>query len=290
VAVLGIHNVVVHRALPAPADAALNLLTAAVLTVFAWYADAAGPISGSTPTTREVGLRMRRGAGTVVALAPSCRRPGVCSMTDARWRRAGRSCLPPRGADTARHCTRRGTAVPWVCWRCSASGAHRPPPCCGPRCCSASGRCSRHCRLRRQSCRRPGRRPEPGGRLAALATTGSTAGAGAVFCRGGRPGAAGRGVAAWSAHLSRSGADHRRRARRAGGSGVATTATIQLLAKVGLAFLVLLTGYELDLRLFREPPGRWRWWLVRQRRAGRDRVGCSRWPATSVSSSRWGGG
>jgi Kef-type K+ transport system membrane component KefB len=40
------------------------------------------------------------------------------------------------------------------------------------------------------------------------------------------------------------------------GLGLAETPSIELLANVGLAFLFLLAGYELDLQLFRERPGR----------------------------------
>jgi Kef-type K+ transport system membrane component KefB len=40
------------------------------------------------------------------------------------------------------------------------------------------------------------------------------------------------------------------------GLGLAETPSIQLLANVGLGFLFLLAGYELDLGLFRERPGR----------------------------------
>jgi Kef-type K+ transport system membrane component KefB len=40
------------------------------------------------------------------------------------------------------------------------------------------------------------------------------------------------------------------------GLGLAETPSIQLLANVGLGFLFLLAGYELDLGLFREHPGR----------------------------------
>jgi Kef-type K+ transport system membrane component KefB len=40
------------------------------------------------------------------------------------------------------------------------------------------------------------------------------------------------------------------------GLGVATTQSIQLLSNIGLGFLFLLAGYELDPHLFRERPGR----------------------------------
>jgi Kef-type K+ transport system membrane component KefB len=49
--------------------------------------------------------------------------------------------------------------------------------------------------------------------------------------------------------------------------GWADRPAIELLANVGLGFLFLLAGYELDLRLFRERPGRLAMvsWLVRCR-------------------------
>ena len=40
------------------------------------------------------------------------------------------------------------------------------------------------------------------------------------------------------------------------GLGLAETANIQLLSNIGLGFLFLLAGYELDPRLLRERPGR----------------------------------
>jgi Kef-type K+ transport system membrane component KefB len=40
------------------------------------------------------------------------------------------------------------------------------------------------------------------------------------------------------------------------GLGLADTVSIQLLSNIGLGFLFLLAGYELDLRLFRQQPGR----------------------------------
>ena len=48
------------------------------------------------------------------------------------------------------------------------------------------------------------------------------------------------------------------------GLGLANTQSIQLLSNIGLGFLFLLAGYELDPRLFRERPGRlamagWAW-------------------------------
>ena len=42
--------------------------------------------------------------------------------------------------------------------------------------------------------------------------------------------------------------------------GLADTSSIQLLANIGLGFLFLLAGYELDPRLLRQQPGRpWAW-------------------------------
>jgi Kef-type K+ transport system membrane component KefB len=42
--------------------------------------------------------------------------------------------------------------------------------------------------------------------------------------------------------------------------GLAETSAIQLLANVGLGFLFLLAGYELDPALLRQRPGNlWRW-------------------------------
>jgi CAAX protease family protein len=79
--VLALHNVVVHRLLPAPADAALNLATAAGLTTFARRAGCSrGDLGiGAEDVTSglRVGLRAAAAAGGVVAvgaLLPATRR------------------------------------------------------------------------------------------------------------------------------------------------------------------------------------------------------------------------
>ena len=48
------------------------------------------------------------------------------------------------------------------------------------------------------------------------------------------------------------------------GLGVATPEDVDLLSTLGLSFLFLLAGYELDLKLMRQPPGKLglRAWLI----------------------------
>ena len=43
------------------------------------------------------------------------------------------------------------------------------------------------------------------------------------------------------------------------GLGLAESSNIQLLSNIGLGFLFLLAGYELDPRLLRQRPGSWPW-------------------------------
>jgi uncharacterized protein len=81
VAVLAVHNVAVHRLLPAPADAALNLVTAAGLTAFARRAGCSRADLGIDPGDAASGLRTGLGAaalaGGAVALGaalPATRR------------------------------------------------------------------------------------------------------------------------------------------------------------------------------------------------------------------------
>jgi hypothetical protein len=81
VAVLALHNVAVHRLLPAPADAALNLTTAIGLTTFARRAGCSRADLGIAARHAGSGLRAGLGAaaltGGVVALAavlPATRR------------------------------------------------------------------------------------------------------------------------------------------------------------------------------------------------------------------------
>jgi hypothetical protein len=81
VAVLAVHNVAVHRLLPAPADAALNLATAFGLTAFARRAGCSRRDLGIGAEDAESGLRVGLGAAAVaggaVALAaalPATRR------------------------------------------------------------------------------------------------------------------------------------------------------------------------------------------------------------------------
>jgi CAAX protease family protein len=73
VAVLALHNVAVHRLLPAPAGAALNLATAVGLTAFARRAGCSRSDLGIDPEDAAEGLRVGLGAagvaGGAVALA-----------------------------------------------------------------------------------------------------------------------------------------------------------------------------------------------------------------------------
>jgi membrane protease YdiL (CAAX protease family) len=73
VAVLALHNLAVHRLLPAPADAALNLVTAVGLTGFARRAGCSRRDLGIDPADAASGLRTGLGAAAVaggaVALA-----------------------------------------------------------------------------------------------------------------------------------------------------------------------------------------------------------------------------
>jgi uncharacterized protein len=81
VGVLGLHNVVVHRLLPAPVDAALNLASAAGLTVFAARAGCSRGDLGIDAADAKSGLRLGLGAAvvatgmvTVAAGLPASRR------------------------------------------------------------------------------------------------------------------------------------------------------------------------------------------------------------------------
>jgi uncharacterized protein len=80
VAVLALHNLAVHRLLPAPADAALNLVTAAGLTAFARRAGCGPASSASAQADASAGLRLGLGAAAVgvaavgaLAAAPATR-------------------------------------------------------------------------------------------------------------------------------------------------------------------------------------------------------------------------
>jgi membrane protease YdiL (CAAX protease family) len=81
VAVLALHNVAVHRLLPAPADAALNLATAAGLTSFARRAGCSRGDLGIRAEDAKSGLRLGLGAAavaggavTLAAALPATRR------------------------------------------------------------------------------------------------------------------------------------------------------------------------------------------------------------------------
>jgi uncharacterized protein len=81
VAVLAVHNVAVHRLLPAPADVALNLATAAGLTAFARRAGCSRRDLGIDPKDAASGLRaglgaaaLAGGAVTLAAALPATRR------------------------------------------------------------------------------------------------------------------------------------------------------------------------------------------------------------------------
>jgi uncharacterized protein len=67
VAVLALHNLAVHRLLPAPADAALNLATAAGLTTFARHAGCSRADLGIGVEDAGRGLRVGLGAAAVAA-------------------------------------------------------------------------------------------------------------------------------------------------------------------------------------------------------------------------------
>jgi uncharacterized protein len=81
VAVLGLHNIVVHRLLPAPVDAALNLVSAAGLTAFAARAGCSRGDLGIDVADASSGLRLGLGAAAVAtgmvavaAVLPASRR------------------------------------------------------------------------------------------------------------------------------------------------------------------------------------------------------------------------
>jgi uncharacterized protein len=65
VAVLGLHNVLVHRLLPAPVDAALNLVSAAGLTAFAARTGSSRGDLGIDVADASSGLRLGSGAAAV---------------------------------------------------------------------------------------------------------------------------------------------------------------------------------------------------------------------------------
>ncbi|HKE50506.1 MAG TPA: CPBP family intramembrane glutamic endopeptidase [Actinomycetes bacterium] len=68
-AVLGLHNIAVHRMLPEPADAALNLLTAAGLMGFARRAGCEPEDLGTGRVDVNAGLRLGLGASAVCVAA-----------------------------------------------------------------------------------------------------------------------------------------------------------------------------------------------------------------------------
>jgi membrane protease YdiL (CAAX protease family) len=81
VAVLGLHNVLVHRLLPAPVDAALNLVSAAGLTAFAARTGSSRGDLGIDVADASSGLRLGSGAAAVAtgmvavaAVLPASRR------------------------------------------------------------------------------------------------------------------------------------------------------------------------------------------------------------------------
>jgi membrane protease YdiL (CAAX protease family) len=67
VAMLALHNLAVHRLLPAPADAAMNLLTAAGLTAYARRAGCSGGDLGIRAADAAAGLRLGLAAAAVAA-------------------------------------------------------------------------------------------------------------------------------------------------------------------------------------------------------------------------------
>jgi uncharacterized protein len=67
VAILALHNLAVHRLLPAPTDAALNLLTAAGLTAFARRAGCSHDDLGIRAADAPAGLRLGLAAAGVAA-------------------------------------------------------------------------------------------------------------------------------------------------------------------------------------------------------------------------------
>jgi uncharacterized protein len=79
VAVLALHNVAVHRLLPAPADAALNLATAAGLTSYARHAGCSRGDLGIRAEDAGRGLRVGLGAAAVAggAVALSAAMPAT---------------------------------------------------------------------------------------------------------------------------------------------------------------------------------------------------------------------
>jgi membrane protease YdiL (CAAX protease family) len=93
VTVLGLHNVAVHRLLPAPADAALNLATAAGLTAFAARDGCSRADLGIDVADARSGLRLGLGSAAVAtgmvavaAVLPASRR----FFDDPRVRDVGR--------------------------------------------------------------------------------------------------------------------------------------------------------------------------------------------------------
>lgn len=148
VAVLALQNLAVHRLLPAPAGAALNLATAAGLTTFARHAGCSQADLGIGVEDAGRGLRVGLAAAAVAgggvalgAALPATRR----FFGDRRVSDVGRGELAyqltvriPLGTALAEEVLFRGALL-----ACSGNGAHRPPPCCGPRCCSEPGTYSR---------------------------------------------------------------------------------------------------------------------------------------------------
>ena len=93
VAVLVLHNLAVHRLLPSPADAVLNLVTTAGLTAFARRAGCSHDDLGIRAGDAAAGLRLGLAAAAVatggVLLARSCRQRGP-SPADRRVIAIGR--------------------------------------------------------------------------------------------------------------------------------------------------------------------------------------------------------
>jgi hypothetical protein len=147
VAVVALHNLAVHRLLPSPTDAGLNLVTAAGLTALARRAGCSHDDLGLRAADAAAGLRLGLAAAAVatgvVVLAPPCGDAAVLP------RPAGHRRRPPRGVyhlavriPLATALTEElASAAP--CSASSGGDAHPPLQWHGPRCSSAPPMSSR---------------------------------------------------------------------------------------------------------------------------------------------------
>jgi hypothetical protein len=185
-AVVALHNLAVHRLLPLPADAVVNVVTAAGLTAFARHAGCSHDDLGTRSADAATGLRLGLAAAAVAtggvvlgaslpATRPFFRDRRVIDVGRREaiyhWPFGSRSPPPlPRNSPSAAPCS---------AW--PGGDARPPPPSDGPRCSSATRTPSRPCSTTTAIRRGLVADPRKGRWVAVLGTTLSTAVAGCLF-------------------------------------------------------------------------------------------------------------